>query len=588
VANVIEELVARLSYEVDTSGLDEWQQGSEDAAESTEDLGEASEEAGEASDGMSSKLAVGVTAIAAIGAAAVIAATAVAVDLVTSFAEAGDEIAKTSRQIGVASDDLQELRFAAERSGVSNASLEKSLKLMQVGLFDAQTKGVGPFQEGLDALGISVDELDTLGPREQLGLFADALNNVDNEQKRTAISAKLFGTRAGIELKTLLQEGSEGIDALADRARVLGGVLGEDALVSAEQLSDSFTDLSTLATGLGNRLGTGLAPLVTDVTNRFTNWIAENQEFIDQELPQRVEDAADAARDLLPQIIALAKEGAALASTVSDVAEFFGDWDDAMEEVGFSLDNLLNPLGRVWELIKNIVNGVLDLAAAIPGLGNTVEDFRTKLGLGEEQEIGVPSVGKARAEAEEAATKEQERQARKQEDEAKKVIGGLREQEDATFRTLGPRRSRVRVLADKISEGDSLTRSERKEARKLGLTPPPRKGGGRGRGGGKVVPTLEQLIDPTAGQVGGGGSVAAAGAGVPAAGGGRSPLAGATITRIDASFSAPTEININLDASEVAGLDMVALADLIGERVDESISVTNRRAFDHYQQAVRP
>jgi len=46
---------------------------------------------------------------------------------VTDFATVGDEVAKMSRELGLGAEALQELRFAADRQGVSSDDLETSL-----------------------------------------------------------------------------------------------------------------------------------------------------------------------------------------------------------------------------------------------------------------------------------------------------------------------------------------------------------------------------------------------------------------------------------------------------------------------------
>ncbi len=51
----------------------------------------------------------------------------VIVKAIGGFAKKGDEIAKTARQIGLPAEALQELRFAADRQGVTSEILTKSL-----------------------------------------------------------------------------------------------------------------------------------------------------------------------------------------------------------------------------------------------------------------------------------------------------------------------------------------------------------------------------------------------------------------------------------------------------------------------------
>ncbi len=57
-------------------------------------------------------------------------ATGAVVRAIGSFASKADEIAKTSRMLGLGAEALQELRFAAERQGMSTENLTNSFRMM--------------------------------------------------------------------------------------------------------------------------------------------------------------------------------------------------------------------------------------------------------------------------------------------------------------------------------------------------------------------------------------------------------------------------------------------------------------------------
>lgn len=497
----VDSLVAELGYTIDSKDLEKFKEGTDSAGTASIAMGNLVAKAGEK--------------IAEAGIQAAKAAVVFVKDLVTGFVDAGDEIGKVSRQIGVSSRDLQGLRFAAERSGVSIKSMEKGLKLLQVGLFDAKTKGTGPFAEGIEALGLSITTLEGLTTTEQLAVFADALNEVGDEAEKTGIAAKLFGARAGPELKTLLEGGSEGIRALTERADELGGIIPEEGIANAERLADSFTDLKTIGVGAANTLGGAMAPAVDEMTQATIEWVQENREFIDQELPELIRDGADAARELVPRLVSLAKTTASLVQTVVDLEEKTGVLSRTMSILSMPIDIVTAALQLMRDVGFQVADFILKLAETIPGLTDSAKDLRATLALFKDTDVtvGVTEKTEKQIKAGAKAFKDQADLDKKQ-----AVIGGL------ALPTQRRKRSRSVVLAEKLENKEKLSRSERKEARSLGLDLPRGKGGKGKKGKPKTILGQLGLDDGSAVS------------GAPS-GGGASPLAGASFVSIDASLT---------------------------------------------------
>lgn len=74
-------------------------------------------------------------------------------NLVVNTANAMAEISKTSEYLGIARGALQELRYAAEKSGVSVDAVNDALKELQVRAVDAKS-GEGEAAEAFQALGL--------------------------------------------------------------------------------------------------------------------------------------------------------------------------------------------------------------------------------------------------------------------------------------------------------------------------------------------------------------------------------------------------------------------------------------------------
>jgi len=443
------------------------------------DLGGGAEAAGVQTVALGNLVAQGVTALAGLALQAVKTGAAFAIDLVTGFASAGDEIAKTSRQIGVGAEGLQRLRFAAGRSGVGVEQLQAGLKRLQVGLVEARERGTGPTSEGLELLGVSLSDLPVDDTEAALGVLADAFSTLDNETERTAIASRIFGEEAGPALKTLLDEGSSGIEALGDRAEELGGVLGEDALGSAEQLTDAFTDLQTLFDGVKNQIGSALAPTITVLVDKITDFVAENDDLIQQDIPKLFEALAD----LLPPVLKFTSQ---LVDGVAFlVTEFERFNEEADAGIGYASElrdvftALTAPIRTLIDLISKAAKGLSDLADQVDVISKARDRARDALGLGPRD---VPETNRRVSATEVAAEAGSERAQQLLAQENERLLQAqLQAESDA---------ERAFFEAQQAKNKAGVERERQRLARE-GKS---RKGRRGGRGGGRAAATAEQVV----------------------------------------------------------------------------------------------
>ncbi|WP_440681964.1 hypothetical protein [Cysteiniphilum halobium] len=212
--------------------------------------------------------ALGVTAaIGAMGAAAM--------KSVNSFAEHGDNVAKTADKLNVSTTSLQEMRYAAERAGLSTDKLDKSLEFMQKNVVDA-AQGTGEAKDALNQLGLSAEELKSLKPDQALGLIADRMKGMTNNQERLRIATRIFG-REGAGMVNMLRDGSKGLKEMGVEANRVGYVLNEKSLRAAENNRDAYLNMTTSIKGMWFSIGNELMPKLTEVFSKITDWIAANR-----------------------------------------------------------------------------------------------------------------------------------------------------------------------------------------------------------------------------------------------------------------------------------------------------------------------
>ena len=116
---------------------------------------------------------------AAVGAVAGAAVVKKAADAITGFAAAGDQLAKTSRTLGLTAESFQELQFAAGRQGMTDKELEDSFRTLN--------KSVGELKSGSGKLAKSLQNIDPqlagllAGARDSEEAFSIATEAVANE-----------------------------------------------------------------------------------------------------------------------------------------------------------------------------------------------------------------------------------------------------------------------------------------------------------------------------------------------------------------------------------------------------------------------
>lgn len=186
-----------------------------------------------------------------------------------STANYGEELLKSSQQVGVSVEALAALRHAATLSEVSNEELGIGLRRLSTNAFD-MARGVDQAEQAFDLLHVTVKTAEgTLRPTEELLLeLADRFRAMEDGTAKTALAMQIFG-RSGNELIPFLNQGKAGIQALMQEAKALGLVMSEQDARAADAFNDELTRLQGVARGLTNELGNMLIPALTRLAQTF-------------------------------------------------------------------------------------------------------------------------------------------------------------------------------------------------------------------------------------------------------------------------------------------------------------------------------
>jgi hypothetical protein len=187
-------------------------------------------------------IGIGVAAsIAAIGEA-----SKITFEAFRQQAEKASVLQEVAARVGLTTDALQEMRFAALEGGVETDKLDNVLSKFGRNVGDA-IEGTGTLAAVLRQYGVNVVDANKHARDQQDILFdvADAMKRAADDQERLRIAYAAFG-KEGAGMVNVLRDGSEGLKDLAKEANNAGVVLNGKLVEAAKQLNDEFKKLEEI------------------------------------------------------------------------------------------------------------------------------------------------------------------------------------------------------------------------------------------------------------------------------------------------------------------------------------------------------
>lgn len=191
----------------------------------------------------------------------------VLVNSVVSGIERLDALDDAANKIGVSTEALSALRFAAGYADVEIGAIDSSISKMNVNIGKAAQEG-GKAAEAFDRLGLDAKKLRDAGPEKAFGMIADAINAIPNSTDR-AVAANAIFSKSYREMIPLLQLGSQGMEEVTARGREMGQVISAIDASTAAQAADAVKDLEDKWIGLQNVLAVEVAPIVNGIAKAF-------------------------------------------------------------------------------------------------------------------------------------------------------------------------------------------------------------------------------------------------------------------------------------------------------------------------------
>ncbi|BBO74396.1 hypothetical protein DSCW_18130 [Desulfosarcina widdelii] len=288
--------------------------------------------------------------------AVVTAGTGLLVGLTKQVAGFGDQAAKTADKLGVNVEALQELRYAAELSGIAQTNFDTGLQRMTRRAAEA-AEGTGVAKDALRELGVVVTDGEgrVRKSADLLEDIADGMARIEDPSKRVALAFKLFDTE-GVSMVNMLRNGGAALREMRADARSLGFVIGEADARNAETFNDEMTRAQLVLVGIKNAVGVGLLPMMIRGLQQFRLWVATHREIIKANLQ-------GAIRALTQFIRGMIDVGRVLYIILSDLVDRFGGLERAMRLAGIAGGLFM----AVWagSAIANVLMGLGAIVRAL-------------------------------------------------------------------------------------------------------------------------------------------------------------------------------------------------------------------------------
>ena len=210
-------------------------------------------------------------------------------------AEMGDEAAKTSRRLGITAEELQKLRFAADRQGVSASLLDSSFMALQKRVCELRVETGGLYtylsKKGEFALMNQLKGAKDTG--EAFNILVTRMESIKDPMDRAAFANAAF-SRAGLDMLKMMEAGGEGLAALKQQAVEYGAVMSNDAAAQSEKFVDTMTNFKAQMQGLKIMLATQLMPIIQNLVIRIQSWVKSHKQLLADKVKAFAEGVANA------------------------------------------------------------------------------------------------------------------------------------------------------------------------------------------------------------------------------------------------------------------------------------------------------
>jgi len=285
----------------------------------------------------------------AIGAAAA-AASAAVWKIGSAFGDFSDSAAEAADTLGVDTNFLLSVKYAAADVGVAVEMVDKMISEMNIRMVDAGEEG-NKTGEALRELGLDIGKLQKMDTAAQFATISEAFKNYSGNVNKAKLATDAFG-KAGRKVPNLLNLGKDGLNEYAKAAQEAGYLLSEADEKMGDEFGKQFLNLNKSLEGARNIIGREILPVITDLLVSLGSFIRENA----------------------PNIKAVAQEfGGWLKTNGPIIGMQIRDMAKSLVEMGKAAWPFIEAVGGVKAILTGIATiAFLPTIAAVASLGATI------------------------------------------------------------------------------------------------------------------------------------------------------------------------------------------------------------------------
>ena len=218
-------------------------------------------------------------------------------EIVTKTVETAGALNDTSIALGVTTDAIQELGYAAKLNGSSVEGMSDGIRKLSINMA-AAASGSEEAAQTFRKLGVQITEGGKLRTADAvIGDIAEKFKAMPDGARKVATAVALFG-KSGAALIPTLMEGREGLAALRQEAIDLGIVLDAKTIKAGDALGDSFDKLKLAWIGLRYTVAGPLLDGIRESVDATIAWVKANRQLIAQRLQGLIKGLASGFKAL--------------------------------------------------------------------------------------------------------------------------------------------------------------------------------------------------------------------------------------------------------------------------------------------------
>lgn len=201
-----------------------------------------------------------------------------ALQAVRTFGEQTDAMIKLAKSTGDLVENLSEVSAAAELAGVKQEEFTGILRALSTAARQA-SQGNVQYADAFAAIGLSLQDLQQLGPSQILERISAGLEKFGSEQQKAIALGRIL-PRQFLDLLPLVGRGLGEYQKAVKEARAAGATITEGQAKRAEELNDALTKAQLAIASVGRGLIEAFGPKATYVLEEFAKTIVANREQV--------------------------------------------------------------------------------------------------------------------------------------------------------------------------------------------------------------------------------------------------------------------------------------------------------------------